>query len=111
MAAVMIRVSVASSMIVVGAKVNEGSVVGRGEGVLIRLNRSLGVSLRSGSCRCTVGEFDAEACCRVTRVSADEAAAAGVVAAAGDADVASSSVSLPHGHMKGKRVRRNQQNI
>ena len=108
MAAVIIRCKVSSS-IVAGAKVKAGSAVGRGEGVLILLRRSLGVSFRLGSER-KEGLGEEDDCDLVTRLSASVEAAGVVSAVAADAVeavAASSTVSSSspfHGHMKENEV-------
>ena len=106
----MTRLRVSSSIVAV-AKVKAGSVAGRGEGVLILLRRSLGVSFRLGSER-KEGFGEEEDCDLVTRLSASvEAAevAADAAVAAVEAVAASSTVSSSHsfhGHMKGNEVER-----
>ena len=101
MAAVMTRWSVASSIVADG-NVKLDSVVGRGDGVLTLLRRSLGVSFLVGSDRKADGFGDEEVCERVTRLSTLSAAGAVTFVAADALDAAASSAvsSSPQGHME-----------
>lgn len=84
-------------------------MAGRGDGVLILLSLSLGVSFRVGSDKKAEGSGEADVCDRVMRLSAVDVAAvvvtsdvAGSVEVEGAAAASSAVSSSPQGHMERK---------